>query len=525
MDTGRLINKLSNCLRRRSAETQKRIHISGTKGQILNYILIESQKRPLVQRDVELEFGLRPSTATEMLQALQAADLIRREPDPADARRKCIVCTEKAEAFRPACLQEITETEAMLLRGISPEERDTFMRIGLKMLSNFEKTINHYRRAGCPAASMETNVKFSRGRNVNNLDNDTLLGKAPIPRAVAAMAIPSVISSLVTVVYNLADTFFVGQTGDALQVAAVSLTNPIFILLMAFANMFGMGGSAIISVALGENNHQSVKKISSFISWASLVVGAAFASVLLCFTAPILHLFGADASTFEFARGYTVYIAFGAPFIIWSAAASFVVRAEGASKEAMIGSMIGTIANIVLDPVFVSGLGQGAAGAAIATTIGNMLAALYYLWYFLKKSRRFSLAPKDALCGTHIAVRVCSAGFPTAIFSALMCVSTIVLNLILVAYGNAPVAAIGIVFKANMFITFLQMGLANGVQPIFGYSYGAGDIKRFADTERFTKLCCFVVGLAATALYFFLREPIIGLFVMTAALLHTACRC
>ena len=136
------------------------------------------------------------------------------------------------------------------------------------------------------------------------------------------MAIPSVISSLVTVVYNMADTFFVGQTGDALQVAAVSLTNPIFILLMAFANMFGMGGSAIISVALGESNHQSVKKISSFISWASLVVGAAFAAVLLCFTAPILHLFGADASTFEFARGYTVYIAFGAPFIIWSAAAA-----------------------------------------------------------------------------------------------------------------------------------------------------------------------------------------------------------
>lgn len=153
------------------------------------------------------------------------------------------------------------------------------------------------------------------------------------------MAIPSVISSLVTVVYNMADTFFVGQTGDALQVAAVSLTNPIFILLMAFANMFGMGGSAMISVALGESNHQSVKKISSFISWASLVVGAAFAAVLLCFTTPILHLFGADASTFEFARGYTVYIAFGAPYVIWSAAASFVVRAEGASKEAMIGSI------------------------------------------------------------------------------------------------------------------------------------------------------------------------------------------
>lgn len=345
------------------------------------------------------------------------------------------------------------------------------------------------------------------------MDNETILSKAPIPKAVAAMAIPSVISSLVTVVYNMADTFFVGQTGDALQVAAVSLTNPIFILLMAFANMFGMGGSAMISVALGENNHKNVKRISSFISWASLIVGVLFAAVLLCFTTPILHLFGADTSTFDFARGYTVYIAFGAPFVIWSAAASFVVRAEGASREAMVGSMIGTIANIVLDPLFVSGFGMGAAGAAIATTIGNAMATVYYLWYFLKKSQHFSLAPKDARCGTNIAVRVCSAGFPTAIFSALMCVSTIVLNQMLVAYGNAPVAAIGIVFKANMFIAFLQMGLANGVQPIFGYSYGAGDIKRFADTERFTKLCCVIVGLAATALYFFLREPIIRLFV------------
>ena len=112
------------------------------------------------------------------------------------------------------------------------------------------------------------------------MNDNELMKTMPVPQAVAKMAIPSIISSLVTVVYNMADTFFVGQTGDPLQVAAVSLTNPIFILFMAFANMFGMGGSAMISVALGESNHQSVKKISSFISWASLVVGAAFAAVL-----------------------------------------------------------------------------------------------------------------------------------------------------------------------------------------------------------------------------------------------------
>lgn len=116
-------------------------------------------------------------------------------------------------------------------------------------------------------------------------------------------------------------------------------------------------------------------------------------------------------------------------------------------------------------------------------------------------------------CGDRILSQVCLAGLPTAIFSALMSISTIILNQILVAYGNAPVAAIGIVFKANMFITFLQMGLANGVQPLLGYSYGAGNRERFIAVERYTKKCCLIVGVLATALFFFFREPIIRLFI------------
>lgn len=346
----------------------------------------------------------------------------------------------------------------------------------------------------------------------NELEKDWM-GTMKVSSAVAKMAIPSVISSLVTVLYNMADTFFVGQTGDALQVAAVSLTNPIFILFMAFANMFGMGGSAAASMALGQKNERRVRQVSSFVTYASLIVGVFFAVVLLVFTGPILSLFGADAQTYEYARGYTIYVAVGAPFIIWSAAASFVVRAEGASREAMIGSMIGTIANIVLDPLFISGFGMGAAGAAIATTIGNVMASAYYLWYFLRKSVSMSLSPRDFNCGDGILKGVCSTGLPTAIFSALMSVSTIVLNQILVAYGNDPVAAIGIVFKANMFITFLQMGLANGVQPLLGYSYGAGSTTRFREVESFTKKCCVVVGVAATVLFFVAREPIIRLFI------------
>ena len=344
-------------------------------------------------------------------------------------------------------------------------------------------------------------------------NDQELMRSMKVSKAVAAMAIPSVISSLVTVVYNMADTFFVGQTGDALQVAAVSLTNPIFILLMAFANMFGMGGSAVASMAMGEGKPQKVKNTTAFITYASLTVGVGAAVLLLACMSPILKIFGANGETYEYAKGYVQYIAWGAPFIIWSAAASFVVRSEGASKEAMIGSMVGTIANIVLDPLFITGLHMGAAGAAIATTIGNILASLYFVWYFLKKSRQLSILPKDFTLREQISGRVCAIGLPTAIFSALMSVSTIVINQILVKYGDAPVAAIGIVFKANMFITFLQMGLANGVQPLLGYSYGAGNISRFREVERFTKICCLVTGITATVLYFIGREPIIRMFI------------
>ena len=349
--------------------------------------------------------------------------------------------------------------------------------------------------------------------NANENAENELMARMKVSKAVATMAIPSVISSLVTVVYNMADTFFVGQTGDPLQVAAVSLTNPIFILFMAVANMFGMGGSAVASMALGEQNQKRMKQVSAFITYASLAVGILFALVLVGFMQPILSIFGANEETYALARGYVFHISYGAPFIIWSAAASFVVRSEGASKEAMIGSMIGTIANIVLDPVLISGFHLGAAGAAVATTLGNILASLYYLWYFVKKINNFSIGIRNFTCRYGIFSGICSCGLPTAIFSTLMSVSTIVLNQILVAYGNAPVAAIGIVFKANMFITFLQMGLANGVQPLLGYNFGSGDKKRFQDIAAYTKKCCIVIGILATLLFFVFRRQIIGLFI------------
>lgn len=343
------------------------------------------------------------------------------------------------------------------------------------------------------------------------MNNSAWMVENKVSDVVKKMAIPSVISSLVTVVYNMADTFFVGQTQDPLQVAAVSLTNPIFILFMAVANMLGMGGSAIASTALGRKDKTKVKNVSSFVTYISLIVGIFFCAILLLFPNALLSLFGANADTMDLAKGYTFYIAWGAPFIIFSAAASFIVRAQGDSKEAMIGSMIGTIINIVLDPIFVSVFHQGAAGAAIATTLGNILASLYYIYYFEKKSKIMSIRFK--YFSMNVFKSVCLSGLPMALFSSLMSISTILINLILVQYGNSAVAAVGIVFKANMFVTFLQMGLANGVQPILGYCYGSGSQVRFKEVEKYTKKCCLICGVILSAVYIVFRSQIIQIFI------------
>ncbi len=343
------------------------------------------------------------------------------------------------------------------------------------------------------------------------MSDSAWMSENKVSEVVKKMAIPSVISSLVTVVYNMADTFFVGQTGDPLQVAAVSLTNPIFILFMAVANMLGTGGSAIASRALGKNDKDKARNVSSFVTYFSILVGIVFCLILLVFQNGLLTLFGANSDTLDLAKGYTLYIALGAPFIIFSAAASFIVRAGGDSKQAMIGNMIGTVINIVLDPIFVSVFHKGAAGAAIATTIGNVIASIYYVYYFYKQSKIMSISFRYFTF--NVCKDICISGLPMALFSSLMSVSTIITNLILADYGNSAIAAAGIVFKANMFVSFLQMGIANGVQPILGYCVGANNETRFKEVESYTKKCCLICGFILSALYIVFSKNIISVFI------------
>ena len=319
-------------------------------------------------------------------------------------------------------------------------------------------------------------------------DNRQLFEEAPVSKAVAVMAVPTMISMLVVVIYNMADTFFIGQTGDPMKVAAVSLATPVFMVFMALGNLFGIGGSSAISRALGERKTERAKNISSFCCYGSLGLGIIMALSFLVGMNGILRLIGASENTIGYARDYLTYIAFGGPFIMFGTAFGNILRGEGAAKESMIGNMIGTITNIVLDPVMILMLDWGVVGAAVATVIGNMAASAFYLLYFLRKKSSLSIRLRDFRVGERIAANVMSIGIPASLNNILMSCANIVLNQVLISYGDTPVAAMGVAMKSNMLVVLLQIGLCAGIQPLIGYNYGAKNKKRLMQVFRFTGL-------------------------------------
>ena len=335
----------------------------------------------------------------------------------------------------------------------------------------------------------------------------------PVPKAVATLALPTILSMLVTVIYNLVDTYFVGQTGDPNQVAAVSIVTPIFLVMLAFGNMFGIGGSSLISRMLGESKLEKVKQISSFALYGTLSMGVLVAVAFSANMPMLLSIIGTSENTIAFSRGYLEWIAMGAPFIIASVAFSNIVRGEGAAKAAMFGMMAGTITNIILDPVMILWMGLGVEGAAIATVIGNMVSLGIFLWYIINRSTVLSVHPKHFKISDGILTGVFAIGLPASINNLLMSASNVLMNNFLVSYGDIPVAAMGVAMKANMLVIMLQIGLSMGIQPLVGYSFGARNFVRMKEVMRFTMICIVIMGTVLTSIYVLTADQIIALFI------------
>lgn len=291
----------------------------------------------------------------------------------------------------------------------------------------------------------------------------------PVIQAVMRNIVPAVVSMLMVLVYNLADTFFIGQTGDAYQVAAVSLATPVFLLFMTLGTVFGIGGTSVISRALGRGEQQYAKQVCAFCMWSCIALGIILSASFLIFMEPLLRLIGASDKTWTYTKTYLTIVGAGGVCSIISSCFSNILRAEGKATAAMTGQILGNALNIVLDPLFILGFSWDIAGAAWATVIGQAAAALYYLFCYRSGKSELSIYIKNVRVGGGVCSGVLAIGVPAALGSLLMSVSQIIMNGLMTAHGDLALAGIGVAMKVTMITGMVCMGVGQGIQLLLGY--------------------------------------------------------
>lgn len=318
-----------------------------------------------------------------------------------------------------------------------------------------------------------------------------LFEKVPVPRAVMTMAVPTIISSLVMVLYNLADTYFVGMLNDSVQNAAVTLAAPVLLAFNAVNNLFGVGSSSMMSRALGSRDYDSVYRSSAFGFYCALSCGAVFSLLYTIFRFPLMTVLGAGPDTVSATGAYLRWtVTCGAAPAILNVVMAYLVRAEGASLHASIGTMSGCLLNIVLDPLFILpwGLNMGAAGAGLATFLSNCAACLYFLvLLYVKRGNTYvCIRPSMFRPDRRIAASICGVGIPASIQNLLNVTGMTILNNFTAAYGSDAVAAMGISQKINMVPMYIAMGLSQGIMPLISYNYASGNVPRMKKTVIFS---------------------------------------
>ena len=331
-------------------------------------------------------------------------------------------------------------------------------------------------------------------------------------RTYFTQALPVVFSMIVSLVYNLADTYFVARTGSTLIVAGVSVCAPVFTVLMAFGNVYAQGGSSLISRLMGKNDQGSVKRVSSFCFYLAIATGVVLAVPMLIFQGPVLRMLGASDEVMPYAREYYIVLAVSAPAIILPFIHSNLLRCEGSSTLSMLGNVGGSVVNIVLDPVFIQVLGMGAAGAAIATVIGNLASDLFFLIIVLRKSRHLSVDPRSWRVSGGELRQIFSVGITAAVTNIASSACVVVINQFLKGYGDEKIAAWGIASKVSMIAQMVLIGLACGGGPLFGYLYGGRDFKKLKKLLRFCMAFISGYGLLMAAVIILLARPLAGVF-------------
>lgn len=343
-------------------------------------------------------------------------------------------------------------------------------------------------------------------------DSLEIFKSAPISQAVLKNTIPAMVAMMMVLIYNLADTFFIAQTKNALMIAAVSLVTPAFLLFMAVGTVFGIGGTSVISRAMGEGRKEYAKKVSSFCMWGCVISGITMVIIIFAFMNPILKMLGASVATMNYARQYLSIVTVAGPFVLISNCFANIIRTEGKAGMAMMGQLVGNLLNVILDPILILGLGWNVAGAAIATAVSNLVSAAYYIGYFKLGKSMLSISLKDFSITDNISKSVLAIGVPAALGDILMSVSSIVLNSQMAKYGDMAVAGVGVAMKITMITGMICIGFGQGIQPLLGYCVGAKNWKRYKESLKFSVIFGFGLSAFMTIICYVFDRQIIGIF-------------
>ncbi|MFI3260170.1 MAG: MATE family efflux transporter [bacterium] len=333
-------------------------------------------------------------------------------------------------------------------------------------------------------------------------------------KAVRELALPTIIGMLVMAFYNIVDTYFIAQTNDPVQVAAVSLALPVFMILMSLGNLFGIGASSNVSRNLGAKNLDVIKNITSTAFYCAIFIGILFTGMTLVGMDGLITLLGATETNANFVSGYLTLIVIGAPFIITSSTLTHIIRSEGNAKIAMFGMLLSTVVNIACDPIFIFTLDMGVIGAALATMIANIVSTIFYIVAILKnKNTMINLSIKNICIKNKVLTNIVAIGTPASVTSLLTSVSTIVYNSYLNPYGSEALAAMGIVMKISLIYTMVFMGIATGIQPLLGYCYGSKKIERFKEILFYALKVAVFIGLIFLVVIYTISGNIISGFI------------
>ncbi|MBQ7544685.1 MAG: MATE family efflux transporter [Synergistaceae bacterium] len=343
----------------------------------------------------------------------------------------------------------------------------------------------------------------------------------PIPKALTELALPMIFGQLIILVYNLADTFFIGRTNNPLMVAGVSLLLPVFNISITFANLFGIGGGTLISRLMGAHREGEAKTVSAFSFYMTILSAGAFALSMFAFMEPVLRLLGASNDTMPFAKQYTFcVIVIGAVPTILSMTLSNFLRSTGYAKQAGFGVSMGGLINIGLDPLFMFVLlpkGYEVLGAGIATMLSNVIICTYFLVVILRlKGSILSLSIRNFMPSRANVASIFAVGVPAAISVTLFDITYIIIDKLASGYGDIPLAAIGIVLKAERLPLNVGIGLCQGMMPLVGYNYSARNFKRMREAVNFSRIVGLVIGVVAVILYEVFAAQIMRVFIADA---------